>query len=145
MSFAPSQKRLEKHLRLAAGSSGQRFAACCASLALALTLCLVLVEAYGESALQLAKGSQLHRRLGEHLADSDLARIDESLASGKSPVTDRWRNPFDGTVYVLSTAESFDTAAGPCRAFDLTATIETRRTAVHGLACRKHGQWRIVE
>jgi hypothetical protein len=130
--IVPAQESSVKHHRLVAAG--------CTALALCLAS-----SAQAEASVEVAKDSQLYRRFGERIDAADLSRIDESLSDGDKPLTDRWRNPADGNVYLLAAAKTFDTAAGPCRAFDLTATIQTHRTTVHGLACRKHGHWRIVE
>lgn len=110
-----------------------------------LLLCLISPGLVAKATLEIGKRSEVHRQLGDAISEQDLNRIDEALSSGDEPVSDRWRSIADGNVYVLNADRSFDTAAGPCRSFDLIATIQQRRTAVQGLACRKHGHWHIVE
>ncbi|WP_428312075.1 hypothetical protein [Hydrocarboniphaga sp.] len=106
---------------------------------------LVVTPVIADSDLQLSERSRLYKHLASELDQNDLARVEELLDAGPDAQADRWRNPISHNVYTIQIADVFDTAAGPCRAFDISAWLVDRRLQIDGLACRRHGHWRIVE
>ncbi|MDB5971211.1 MAG: hypothetical protein JWQ90_3661 [Hydrocarboniphaga sp.] len=98
-----------------------------------------------ESPLGISRSSELHARLEARLDANDLARLADGFDATDPTTNDRWQNNASRNRYELQIAKRFKTAAGPCRSFELVATIDQHRTRVQGLACRKDDRWRVVE
>lgn len=90
-------------------------------------------------------GSMIGRHIGESMDATDRAKTATTLNDARTGQSTTWVNPDTGYEYTVTPTRTFEDAGGPCREFQLDATVagETDQE-VYGTAClQPDGSWLI--
>jgi len=90
-------------------------------------------------------GSMIGRHIGETMDDTDRMKTAQTLNSNKTGQSTTWTNPDTGYQYTVTPTRTYDAAGGPCREFQLDATVGGEPNQdVYGTAClQADGSWLI--
>jgi len=90
-------------------------------------------------------GSMIGRQIGQNMDNSDRFQTAQALNDSRTGQSTRWVNPDTGAIYSVTPTRSFDGGNGPCREFQLDATIgNSEQQDVYGTAClRADGSWMV--
>jgi len=92
-------------------------------------------------------GSMIGRHIGQTMDDVDRMKTAETLNNNRTGQSTTWTNPDTGEEYTVTPTRTFEESSGPCREFELDATVggEPGQT-VNGTAClQADGSWKIVQ
>ncbi len=80
--------------------------------------------------------------VGRSMAERDRYMAAQALETVRTGVPSQWVNPDTGNRYTVLPTTTYDTAAGPCREYQVSAVIGGRVETVWGTACRQpDGSW----
>ncbi|MDJ0917976.1 MAG: RT0821/Lpp0805 family surface protein [Woeseiaceae bacterium] len=91
-------------------------------------------------------GSMIGSQIGQNMDNDDRIRTAEVLNNGKTGQSASWVNPDTGFVYNVTPTRTYDRGTGPCREFQLDATVGNgERQDVFGTAClQADGSWMVM-
>ena len=92
-------------------------------------------------------GSMIGRHIGQTMDDVDRMKTAEALNSNRTGQSTTWTNPDTGEEYTVTPTRTFEESSGPCREFELDATVGGEPDQkVNGTAClQADGSWKIVQ
>ena len=92
-------------------------------------------------------GSMIGRHIGQTMDDVDRMKTAEALNSNRTGQSTTWTNPDTGEEYTVTPTRTFEESGGPCREFELDATVGGEPDQkVNGTAClQPDGSWKIVQ
>ena len=92
-------------------------------------------------------GSMIGRHIGQTMDDVDRMKTAEALNNNRTGQSTTWTNPDTGEEYTVTPTRTFEEPAGPCREFELDATVGGEADQkVNGTAClQADGSWKIVQ
>jgi len=92
-------------------------------------------------------GSMIGRHIGQTMDDVDRMKTAETLNNNRTGQSTTWTNPDTGEEYTVTPTRTFEESSGPCREFELDATVGGERgQTVNGTAClQADGSWKIVQ
>ena len=90
-------------------------------------------------------GSMIGRHIGESMDETDRMKTANSLNNARTGQPTTWVNPDTGYEYTVTPTRTYEDAGGPCREFQLDATVgDEPNQEVHGTAClQSDGSWLI--
>lgn len=93
-------------------------------------------------------GSMIGRQIGQSMDDVDRMKTAEALNNNRTGQSTTWTNPDNGREYTVTPTRTYEeTSGGPCREFQLDATVGGEPgQEVNGTAClQADGSWKIVQ
>ena len=92
-------------------------------------------------------GSMIGRQIGQSMDDVDRMKTAEALNNNRTGQSTTWTNPDTGEEYTVTPTRTFEEPSGPCREFELDATVGGEPDQkVGGTAClQPDGSWKIVQ
>ena len=92
-------------------------------------------------------GSMIGRHIGQTMDDVDRMKTAEALNNNRTGQSTTWTNPDTGEEYTVTPTRTFEESGGPCREFELDATVGGEPDQkVSGTAClQPDGSWKIVQ
>lgn len=92
-------------------------------------------------------GSMIGRHIGQSMDDVDRMKTAETLNNNRTGQSTTWTNPDTGEEYTVTPTRTFEESGGPCREFELDATVGGEPgQEVSGTAClQPDGSWKIVQ
>lgn len=90
-------------------------------------------------------GSMIGQHIGESMDDTDRMMTARTLNDNRTGESTTWVNPDTGREYTVTPTRTFEDESGPCREFQLDATIgEQSDQDVYGTAClQADGSWLV--
>jgi surface antigen len=90
-------------------------------------------------------GSMIGRHIGQSMDDTDRMMTARTLNDSRSGQATSWVNPDTGYRYTVTPTRTYEESGGPCREFQLDATVGGRTDQdVHGTAClQADGSWLV--
>jgi surface antigen len=90
-------------------------------------------------------GSMIGRHIGETMDDTDRMMTARSLNESRTGQSTSWVNPDTGYEYTVTPTRTYEASGGPCREFQLDATVGGRTDQdVYGTAClQADGSWLV--
>jgi len=90
-------------------------------------------------------GSMIGRHIGQSMDDTDRMMTARSLNDSRTGQSTNWVNPDTGYEYTVTPTRTFEESSGPCREFQLDATVGGRTDQdVYGTAClQADGSWLV--
>lgn len=90
-------------------------------------------------------GSMIGRHIGESMDDVDRMKTARVLNDSRTGKANTWVNPDTGYTYTVTPTRTYEKSSGPCREFQLDATVGGRTNQdVYGTAClQADGSWLI--
>ena len=91
-------------------------------------------------------GSMIGRQIGQSMDDVDRMKTAQALNSNRTGQSTTWTNPDTGEQYTVTPTHTYEQAGGPCREFELDATVGGEPgQSVSGTAClQSDGSWKVV-
>lgn len=91
-------------------------------------------------------GSMIGRQIGQSMDDVDRMKTAQALNDNRTGQSTTWTNPDTGEKYTVTPTHTFEQAGGPCRDFELDATVGGEPgQRVAGTAClQSDGSWKVV-
>jgi surface antigen len=91
-------------------------------------------------------GSMIGRQIGQSMDDVDRMKTAQALNSNRTGQSSTWTNPDTGEQYTVTPTQTYEQAGGPCREFELDATVGGEPgQSVAGTAClQSDGSWKVV-
>lgn len=91
-------------------------------------------------------GSMIGRQIGQSMDDVDRMRTAQALNDNRTGQSTSWTNPDTGETYTVTPTQTFEESGGPCREFELDATVGGEPgQSVSGTAClQSDGSWKVV-
>lgn len=88
-------------------------------------------------------GSMIGRHIGQSMDDTDRMMTARTLNDSRTGDSTSWVNPDTGYRYTVTPTRTYDAGSGPCREFQLDATIGGQTDQdVYGTAClQADGSW----
>ncbi len=92
-------------------------------------------------------GSMIGRHIGQTMDDVDRMKTAEALNNNRTGQSTTWTNPDTGEEYTVTPTRTFEESEGPCREFELDATVGGEPDQkVYGTAClQADGSWKVVK
>ena len=89
--------------------------------------------------------SMIGRHIGQSMDDTDRMMTARSLNDSRTGEPTTWVNPDTGYEYTVTPTRTFEESSGPCREFQLDATVGGRTDQdVYGTAClQADGSWLV--
>ena len=90
-------------------------------------------------------GGMIGQHIGQSMDDTDRLVAAQTLNNNRTGETRSWVNPDTGNSYNFTPTRTYENQSGPCREFQLDATIGNRSDEdVYGTAClQSDGSWLI--
>lgn len=90
-------------------------------------------------------GSMIGRHIGQTMDDTDRMMTARSFNNSRTGEPTTWVNPDTGYRYTVTPTRTYEQVGGPCREFQLDATVAGRTDQdVHGTAClQADGSWLV--
>lgn len=90
-------------------------------------------------------GAMIGRHVGESMDDTDRMNTALVLNDSRTGKTTSWVNPDTGYRYSVTPTRTYEQASGPCREFQLDATVGNRTNQnIYGTAClQADGSWLV--
>jgi surface antigen len=90
-------------------------------------------------------GSMIGRHIGQTMDDTDRMMTAQSLNDSRTGEPTTWVNPDTGYRYTVTPTKTYEEGGGPCREFQLDATVGGRTDQdVYGTAClQADGSWLV--
>lgn len=90
-------------------------------------------------------GAMIGRHVGESMDDTDRMQTARVLNDSRTGEPTTWVNPDTGYRYTVTPTRTFEESSGPCREFQLDATVGGERNQdVYGTACyQADGSWLV--
>ena len=90
-------------------------------------------------------GTMIGRHIGQSMDDTDRLMAAMALNDSRSGESTTWVNPDTGHAYTLTPTRTYEENTGPCREFQLDATVGGRTDQdVYGTAClQADGSWLV--
>lgn len=90
-------------------------------------------------------GSMIGQHIGQSMDDTDRMLAAQTLNDNRTGTARTWVNPDTGYRYELTPTRTYEATSGPCREFQLDATIgNTADQDVYGTAClQADGSWLV--
>lgn len=90
-------------------------------------------------------GGMIGQHVGQSMDDTDRMLAAQTLTDNRTGETRRWVNPDTGYRYSFTPTRTYEDASGPCREFQLDATVGNRTDQdVYGTAClQADGSWLV--
>ena len=90
-------------------------------------------------------GSMIGRHIGETMDETDRIKTAMVLRDTRTGKVTSWVNPDTGNKYSVTPTRTFQETSGPCREFQLDATVGNRANEeVYGTAClQADGSWLV--
>ena len=90
-------------------------------------------------------GSMIGQHIGQSMDDTDRLMAAQTLNDNRTGETRSWVNPDTGYSYNFTPTRTYENASGPCREFQLDATVGGQSDEdVYGTAClQADGSWLI--
>ena len=90
-------------------------------------------------------GSMIGQHIGQSMDDTDRLMAAQTLNDNRTGETRSWVNPDTGYSYNFTPTRTYENAGGPCREFQLDATVGGQSDeGVYGTAClQADGSWLI--
>jgi surface antigen len=90
-------------------------------------------------------GAMIGRHIGQSMDDTDRLTAAGALNDARSGQPTTWINPDTGYRYTLTPTRTYEENTGPCREFQLDATVGGRTDQnVYGTAClQADGSWLV--
>lgn len=90
-------------------------------------------------------GSMIGRQIGDNMDRQDRFNTAVALNDSRTGEPTSWVNPDNGTRYTVTPTRTFERQGGPCRDFEVDATVAGQPDQVFGTAClQADGTWMIV-
>lgn len=91
-------------------------------------------------------GSMIGRQIGQSMDDVDRMKTARALNDNRTGQSTTWTNPDTGEKYTVTPTHTYEQAGGPCREFELDATVGGEPgQSVSGTAClQADGSWKVV-
>lgn len=90
-------------------------------------------------------GSMIGRHIGQTMDDTDRMMTAQSLNNSRTGEATTWVNPDTGYRYTVTPTRTYEESGGPCREFQLDATVGGRTDQdIYGTAClQADGSWLV--
>jgi len=90
-------------------------------------------------------GALIGRHIGESMDDTDRVKTAMILNDSRTGQITKWTNPDTGYDYAVTPTRTFERDGGPCREFQLDASIGGRSNQdIYGIAClQSDGSWLV--
>ncbi len=90
-------------------------------------------------------GAMIGRHIGQSMDDTDRMMTAQSLNDSRTGESTTWVNPDTGYRYTVTPTRTFEESSGPCREFQLDATVGGQTDQnVYGTAClQADGSWLV--
>jgi surface antigen len=90
-------------------------------------------------------GAMIGRHVGESMDDTDRMKTAMVLNDSRTSEATTWVNPDTGNQYTVTPTRTFERSSGPCREFQLDATVGGQTNQdVYGTAClQADGSWLV--
>lgn len=90
-------------------------------------------------------GAMIGRHIGESMDDTDRIKTATALNDSRTGQATSWVNPDTGYQYTVTPTRTFETSSGPCREFQLDATVGGKTNEdLYGTAClQADGSWLV--
>ncbi|MEX2468433.1 MAG: glycine zipper 2TM domain-containing protein [Pseudohongiellaceae bacterium] len=87
-------------------------------------------------------GAFIGGEVGSRMDEDDLRQTGQVLENNEIGQSTAWVNPDTGYRYDLQPTNTYQSASGPCRDYEMQAVIDGRNETIHGTACRQDdGSW----
>lgn len=101
------------------------------------------------TAIGILAGAYIGGKIGASMDQADRNQVAIALENNKTGVSRRWRNPDNGTNYIVTPTKTYvqnnGSATQPCREFTTVAKIGGNDEKIYGTACRMDdGSWKIM-
>lgn len=90
-------------------------------------------------------GAMIGRHIGQTMDDTDRMKTAMALDRSRTGEVTTWVNPDTGNEYAVKPTRTYETETGPCREFQLEATVGGRPNQdIYGTAClQADGSWLV--
>ena len=90
-------------------------------------------------------GAMIGRHIGESMDETDRVQTATVLRDARTGESTTWVNPDTGYEYTVTPTRTFDSSGGPCREFQLDATVGGKTNQdLYGTAClQADGSWLV--
>jgi surface antigen len=90
-------------------------------------------------------GSMIGQHIGQSMDDTDRMLTAQTLNDNRTGEARTWVNPDTGYRYTVTPTRTYEQSSGPCREFELDATIGGQTDPeVYGIAClQADGSWLV--
>lgn len=90
-------------------------------------------------------GAMIGRHIGDSMDETDRVKTATVLRDARTGESATWVNPDTGYEYTVTPTRTFDASSGPCREFQLDATVGGQTNQdLYGTAClQADGSWLV--
>lgn len=89
-------------------------------------------------------GAMIGRHVGESMDETDRTKTARVLNDYRTGEPATWTNPDNGNQYTVTPTRTYEQSTGPCREFQLDATVGGKAEEVYGTAClQADGSWLV--
>lgn len=90
-------------------------------------------------------GAMVGGSVGRYMDEQDRMKTAQTLEYNRDHQPSTWKNPNTKYEYTATPVKTYDSEQGPCREYNMEASVGGKSEQVYGTACRQNdGSWKIV-